>query len=254
MWLLAMEISLMYWLLPAIILLAGAWLLLWIRIRLAKLRSRSIRDRMKDGSLSPRAWHYHFAHSALRTMAFEDPDRLIVALSAPEADEFLAQLWQTVGREIVMNDSPQAGDWDRESLDSEGLEALPARVAGRPAAIVRLPEPRRVTEAWFVAIVLNHEIDEAPKPTPEPPLFYYTLEKGFAPGDDRADARSKRSSDATRTVFCQWDQAAHKNYGDGPPPDARAFLNFIAARLAVPTPASPSRAASRNRSSGIQGN
>jgi len=185
-------------------------------------KSSALAHHFADGSLSPRNQHYAFVHSYLRGLAFEDPDRLVIALAAPEADDLLFELWNAVGKDLA-----QAGEQTGE-VNSEGLEAIPARVAGRPCALIKLPTPAAATEAYFVAIVLNHDIDEAPKPAPEPPVFYFTLEMGVA------------FTDEPRTLFAEWDASgAHRQLGDAPPPEARTFLDHIASHLSSrSTPAS----------------
>lgn len=187
---------------------------LWIRQ--SEQKTTAIRRHFTDGTLSPRNQHYYFAHVALRALAGEDPERLITALAAPESENFLIDLWNAVGKDVA-----QGGDEPQPAVIPAGLEAVPARVAGRSAALVVLPPPRAATEAYFVAIVLNHELDEPAKPSPEPEFYYFTLERGIA------------SDGSPRTIFCQWEDSVHKNFGDGPPADARAFLDYIAHHFAA---------------------
>ncbi|HYE18224.1 MAG TPA: hypothetical protein VEA69_07255 [Tepidisphaeraceae bacterium] len=188
-------------------------------------KTGELRHHLTDGTLSPRNQHYAFAHSYLRSLAFEDPDRLVIALAAPEADDLLFELWNAVGKDLA-----QAGE-EPGQTGSEGLEAVPARVAGRPCALVKLPAPAAATEAYFVAIVLNHDIDEPPKSPPEPALFYFTLERGVPLGE------------GDRTLFAEWDAGGtHKLIGDAPPPDARTFLDHVAAHLSG-RPAAPTTSA-----------
>jgi hypothetical protein len=207
------------WVVTALAALA-AWLITrWWAWRNAP-RARAMRHRLHDGSLSPRGQHYYFAHSALRGMAIEDPEGLIVKLSGEDAEQTLADLWLAVGRDVRA--SGEDGD-EGVTLPADGLEAIPSHLPGRPAVVVRLPEPRAATEAYFVAVVLNHEIGDPAKSGPEPAAYYFTLEKGF----------SLDPAVSPRTAFCEWDGAAHKNYGDGPPPDARRFLEAIVKHLAA---------------------
>lgn len=203
------------WSLVALLVMCAIWMLIRVWMRRRNVQTGELRKHFTDGSLSPRGQHYYFAHIALRALAAEDPERLITALASPDADAFLLDLWNAVSK-----DASQSGEEDI-AVSPEGLEAIPARVAGRSAALVILPPPRAATEAYFVAIVLNHELDEPAKPAPEPEFYYFTLEKGVA-----LDA-------STRTIFCQWEDACHKNYGDGPPADGRAFLDQIAQHLAA---------------------
>lgn len=197
----------------------AVWGVIYLWMRRGARETRELRRHFTDGSLSPRGQHYYFAHIALRALAAEDAERLITALASPDAEAFLLDLWNTVAK-----DAAQPGEED-VAVSPDGLEAIPARVAGRSAALVILPQPRAATEAYFVAIVLNHELDEPAKPAPEPEFFYFTLEKGVA------------LDSSIRTIFCQWEDACHKNFGDGPPADGRAFLDHIAHHLsASPAP------------------
>lgn len=194
---------------------AAVVLVLWLVVRRwitgQSKQIQTMRHHLQDGSLSPRAQHYHFAHTELRRRAHEDPDGLVEKLSDPECEAFLNDLWSRVGNEFRnSSDEPEP-----EPISPEGLDACAARVAHRPAAIITLPPPRATTEAYFVAVVLNHDLDEAPKGPPEPPVYFFTLEKGFS------------LDDAPRTVFCQWEDHVHRNFGDGPPPQPRAFLDQI---------------------------
>jgi hypothetical protein len=218
MFMLALAYDQLTWAAIGLAFMLGVWVLLRAWVRRPSVQNSELRKHFNDGSLSPRGHHYYFAHIALRALAAEDPERLITALASPDAEGFLLDLWNAVNKE-----ASQGGEEDI-AVSPEGLEAIPARVAGRSAALVILPPPRAATEAYFVAIVLNHELDEPAKPAPEPEFYYFTLEKGVA-----LDA-------STRTIFCQWEDACHKNYGDGPPADGRAFLDHIARHLAA-TPA-----------------
>jgi len=206
--------------------LAGAWALAQVWVTRRSAQTRALRAHLTDGSLSPRPQHVAFAHSALRALAGEDPEALVIALAAPGAEDFLAEVWDAVGREVSSTDPAAA-----ITLAPTGLEAIPARLAGRPAGLVKMPEPVAATEAHFVAVVLNHELGEAAKPAPEPEYHYFLLEKSVAAagGGDHA------------TVFARWDDGAHEDLGPGPAPDARAFLDRIARHLTGPARA-PRRA------------
>jgi hypothetical protein len=50
---------------------------------------------------------------------------------------------------------------------------------------------------------------------------YLTLEYAVSPLDE-----------SVYTVFGEWDKQRHVNFGEGPPPDADAFLAAVARRLA----------------------
>lgn len=216
-----------YWTLTfvACAFLAAFWALAHVWITRRSAQTRVLRARLTDGSLSPRPQHAAFAHSALRALAGEDAEALVIALAAPGAEDFLAEVWDAVGREVAASDPAAA-----VTLAPTGLEAIPARVAGRPTGLVKMPEPVAATEAHFVAIVLNHELGEPVKPAPEPEFHYFLLEKSVAGDGDHV------------TVFARWDDGAHEDLGPGPAPDARAFLDRIARHLAGPAPRGPRRA------------
>jgi hypothetical protein len=208
------------WALVGVVALGVLYVLARLWVRRGTALNDAMRAQLNSGSLSPRAQHYHFAHGALRRLAFEDPERLVIALAAPEAEKFLAEMWEAVGKDL-------AESGEEAGVPPEGIEAIPARVAGRPAGLVRLPAPEATTEAYFAAIVLNHEVDEPAKGAPEPEVYFFTLERGFTL--DRSP----------RTIFCQWDAEGHKNFGDGPPPEPRAFLDHVARHLSSEKPPAP---------------
>jgi hypothetical protein len=208
--------------------LAVAWLVvgLWYARRAAV--TRAMRAHLTDGSFSPRLQHTAFAQTTLRAMVAEDPEELLVALSGPGAEELLVGAWHEVGRDAARQDP------DLTPLPPDGLEAIPARLAGRPAALVKMPEPHAATEAYFVAVVLNHELADAPKAAPEREFYYFLLEKSVA------------GPHGGGTTFSQWDDVAaghRRDLGPGPAPDARAFLERIAEHLTA--------SAKRDRRAGV---
>jgi hypothetical protein len=225
-----LAIALDYWTLTlaACAGLAVAWLVagVWYAHRAAQ--TRALRAHLTDGSLSPRPQHTAFAQSALRALVAEDPEDAVITLSGPGAEEFLVGAWHEVGRDAARQDP------DLTPLPPAGLEAIPARLAGRPAALVKMPEPHAVTEAYFVAVVLNHELADAPKAAPEREFYYFLLEKSVAgPGGGG-------------TTFSQWDDGAaggRRDLGPGPAPDARAFLERVAEHLTA--------SAKRDRRAGV---
>ena len=222
-----LAVALDYWTLTcaACAVLAVGWGLAQVWVVRRSARTRAMRAHLTDGSLCPRPQHVAFAHSALRALAGEDPEALVIALAAPGAEDFLAEVWDAVGREVSSSDPAAA-----VTLAPTGLEAIPARLAGRPAGLVKMPEPVAATEAHFVAIVLNHELADPAKPAPEPEYHYFLLEKSVAAEGEHA------------TVFARWDDGAHEDLGPGPAPDARAFLDRIARHLTGPAARAPRRA------------
>jgi hypothetical protein len=224
-----LAIALDYWTLTlaACAGLAVAWLVAGVWYARRAAQTRALRAHLTDGSLSPRPQHTTFAQSALRALVAEDPEDAVITLSGPGAEEFLVGAWHEVGRDAARHDP------DLTPLPPAGLEAIPARLAGRPAALVKMPEPHAATEAYFVAVVLNHELADAPKASPEREFYYFLLEKSVAgPGGGG-------------TTFSQWDDGAggRRDLGPGPAPDARAFLERIAEHLTA--------SAARDRRAGV---
>jgi hypothetical protein len=104
----------------------------------------------------------------------------------------------------------------RPDFDIEDIAVHKVRVGKYPCAVVEMPRPRAITEAFFVAAVLLADPDrEMPDPK-EVVLRYFTLEKGFT------------FEGPPRTVLCEWTaEGTHCNYGDGPAPRLEAFLQAV---------------------------
>src|SRR5215213_9348439 len=105
----------------------------WINRR--SRENAKLRTLLTDGTLSPRAHHYYFAHAALRNLAMEAPDQIVLALCSAGGEIFLRRVWEEVGKEFA-----SAGH-EEPVVGAEGLETVSARVAGRPCALVTLPPP-----------------------------------------------------------------------------------------------------------------
>lgn len=158
----------------------------------------------------PRVQYYLFAHAALREFAFEQPMIAFGGMLSPE-------LRDTTGRGVWASVTEQL-EGTGEPIDPfPGIESRMVECGPYPCAIVRMPTPKKQTEAHFVAIVLR--IDEGPKPPPPVPISYFTLEHG-GPGGG--------------TVLGEWTKdGAHVNHGDGPPPDWDAFHAAVKAQVAA---------------------
>lgn len=161
-----------------------------------------------DDLSDPRCGHYSLAHYALRGVAFQDPLFFLGVLASPESQRFLADLLRRV----------QEHCRDREPLAQFSVEELSVhkrRIGPRPCAIVEMPAPRAVAEAFYAAGVLLADPAELIQGEPAP-LRYFTLERGMSLDGSR------------RTVLCEWtSDGTHRNYGDGPPPTPDEFLRAI---------------------------
>lgn len=167
----------------------------------------------KDQINQPRCMHYAFAHLGLRSLAFDDPLRCLAILSSDDSRKFLAYLLRSVEQHCQTRG-------DQLDFGLEDIVVHSVRMGRFPCSVVQMPEPRGITEAYFVALVLMIDPDAESLPD-KPELRYFTLEKGFNVGGG-----------PPRTVLCEWTaDGTHANYGDGPPPELRAFLEAVAGRL-----------------------
>lgn len=202
----------------------------WLRRLMGGLRRRRhhAADALPEDILAPqepRAHHYRFAHYALREIARANPAGYLGMVSTEEGLAALVRLWEQVGETLPPDDR----------LPPRGLAAELRSAGEYEIALVTLPSPVNVTEAFFTAFAvgpLTHlrEFVTADAPNTSDfveafkqlPAFYYTLEVGFnLPGR------------APRTVFGEWTaDGSHANYGDGPPPTRDAFFERICRMLA----------------------
>lgn len=147
--------------------------------------------------------HYAFAHYALRQMALSDPLKFLAIVVSPDAGRFMDALLQDV-----------ADQCDRQaSFDATSVKIHQTLVNSFPCAVIVLPEPQEMTEAFMVAVVVP--IDMSSEQLPDRDTLkarYFTLEKGFS------------SSNKPQTVLAEWDMGGHLNYGDGPPANVDAFV------------------------------
>lgn len=149
---------------------------------------------------------YMLAHYALRQLSLNSPLQMLSLLASPDAPTFLAELLQDVENQLG----------HKASYTSDKIQIYPCRIGLYPCAILEFPAPQKMAEAFMVAIVALFDPDEElPKDLSAVQARYYTLEKGFsADGSDR-------------TVLCEWDDTAHKNYGDGPEATPAAFARAL---------------------------
>jgi hypothetical protein len=163
----------------------------------------------------PRSQYYFFQHYALRQAMFQLKVAGVGVLLSPRRDELLR---------AVCNDVTKAcREKGETALDPyPGVEALPLRAGKFPCVVLTMPPPLRTTECHFVGVVAHFDPNSGEKPSEQTPISYFTLERGV----------SLERGGAERTVLCEWNEAGtHLNMGDGPPPDAQAFADSIAALM-----------------------
>ena len=135
---------------------------------------RDFRDHVED---ELRLHHYTFAHRILPQIVFDDPDAFFEVMSAGHSAAALEALWHRVGEQtgqpvITPQDVPALSVWTHEFL-------------GRLGVVVGLPEPRGMTEAWYIAVISdNRSIGE--------PWRYLVFEN-----TDRIDENP-------RAILCEW--------------------------------------------------
>jgi hypothetical protein len=141
---------------------------------------------------------YQFAHRVFPRWFFEDPAGVAQVLSGPEALPHLIALWKEVGVAV------------QESRPSEGLNVENVNLAGGwRGSLIRLPEPQEMPEAHFVCVVWP--ADGGPESA-----RVLTLEHSFGLDGNVA------------TVLGEWRaDGAHLNFGSGPAPERRPFLDAV---------------------------
>lgn len=142
-------------------------------------------------------------------MCAGDPLQFFALMASEDQQRVLAWLWGKA--------QERAGAADPSVALSE-VQVTTLRVANCPTVLVQMPRPRAPAEAHFVAVVLTGDL-ERDGDDKALAFRYFTLECGL-------------NLDGTaRTVLCEWHDGAHRSFGDGPPPEAAAFIEAVTARL-----------------------
>lgn len=161
-----------------------------------------------------REHHYVFAHRLVPAIFYLNPARFLQVLAA-RGEHFLRLLWKLArGRGIrafVSQVSAKGLQHEILKLDEETT-----------AALIVLPPPKRMAEAYFVAPVYRPRTRDGLPTRGGALVRYVTLEWGI-----QVDL-------SPRTVLCEWvtsdkwqSDIQHVNHGDGPEPTPSAFLEAI---------------------------
>jgi len=105
--------------------------------------------------------HYLFAHEYLPFLLWKEGS-LLDDLADPSNQDFLTEAWE------------DAGTWTKgtERVDPAGLSYGPFSIRGLDVGyLIRLPQPKRPPEAFFVAIIAS------------PTIRYFTLERSKGGND-----------------------------------------------------------------------
>ena len=144
--------------------------------------------------------HYMFCHDALPSVFFADPGRFFRVLGGPDRQLFLTDLWEEAGK----RGAPET------RRDPAGLRGAAIRRGPHLFALIYLPEPAEATECYFVCMIAGVSSDGAALAWGR----VFTLELG-------EDVLTGEAC----TFLGEWTpEAEHHNLGDGPKPDANAFV------------------------------
>lgn len=151
---------------------------------------------------APRQQHYYFVHQYLTERAGHNAKFLVDKLREDSASKYLSILWISRG---------QAAKADEDAfIPADGLECFPVEIDDEHyGVIIQFPKPERMTEAYFVAIIVNPENNDS--------NYHRFITLEF----------SKNSDGSKCTVLGEWKGGSHFNYGDGGAPQREAFLNAI---------------------------
>lgn len=147
----------------------------------------------------PRDHHYTFAYEMLPKLFFSDPSKFIEMISTHK-DDYVYFIWKSVGEKWINNDS--------DIMTPNGLSCAVINAGDDiTVAIVKLPPPEVMPEAYFVAMVYN-----------PPNAQYITLEKSLNLEDG-----------SPSSVLCGLaGNEMHFNYGGGPSePTFRSFYDAV---------------------------
>ena len=153
--------------------------------------------------------HYLFAHYALRSVALNDPVFYLGVLASPEARQFLEGLLQTTAEHLRPGDPPA-------DFTADDLTVHTVRAGVYPCAVVEMPRPRAMTEAYFTAAVLLVDPDDEAADLASAAVRYFTLEQSF-------DLEGKPFA-----MMCEWSKGGtHSNFGGGPAPRLDDFVKAV---------------------------
>ncbi len=158
----------------------------------------------------PRQQYYTYAHRLLPMLFFDKPDMFMKIMRHPNALDFLRSQWDMLSKHTGNTDPYTGLDYETRALED-----------GTFIAIITLPPPVTVTEAYYVAAVYRPAVPDLP-----PVIRYFTLEFGA----------SFDPSAPQRRVLCEWLKTPqHMNYGGQDAPDQAGFLRLIIGKLDQPT-------------------
>ena len=137
-----------------------------------------------------------FAHQALPILTFTNPAKVMAVLSGADGKRFLQDAWDNAAKGCQQSDCRSA----------EGLSYTinPTGTTG-VVAVVTLPKPQEVGEAYFVGLFARFKTPENPRLDDLAWVRIFTLEHAIHPISEQFCA-----------MLCEWDtEGVHRNHGEG---------------------------------------
>lgn len=160
--------------------------------------------------------HYQFAHRTLPKLVFENPATVFAAIVEHNAEPLRA-LWRWIGERL----EPSTARIEPEGLAGQVLSLDDIAIV----ALITLPPPQGLAEAYFVAAVYLHRPGEPPETAT---VHYFTLEL-------TSSFSTPPIQGPGATMLCSWTaEGAHVNHGMGPAPTPEGFIQAVRALLGAP--------------------
>lgn len=139
--------------------------------------------------------HYNFAHIAIPILALMNPSKFYQDMTSPNGEKYLHSIWHGLAEKMVIPRHPSFGLGFSIHHLSGNIEAI----------IIKLPQPKDIAEAFYVAAVYKFKDNSTRKEIENG--RYFTLELGKNPFNE-----------STEYHFCEWEgniisAHQHKNYG-----------------------------------------
>jgi len=165
---------------------------------------------------NPRRHHYMYAHQILRGFCNEGPIQFFSYIASEEKDVFTGFIWNKV-REYYDSE-------EHTTLNADDFVFSCLRLGNSPTILVEMPQPRAITEALFIAIVLLGDANDD-SPPDDPQTRYFTLELGHDPLTPYSQIHA---------VIGEWIEeqdpesgGIHLNYGQAKGMDPQGFLTEV---------------------------
>ncbi len=182
------------------------------------------------------AAHYLFAQRLLPRKVHQIPMRFLYPLFMDwpgepllDPDRFIQSEWAAAFRPKSRPGSPVVPEALAGAQRPSDLRMSLHVVEDKPVALVRMPPPENLAEAFFAAAVLMQDVKDLESGRPVGTARYFTLELTI--GEPGRNA-----------VLCEWTrEGEHWNSGEHLAPVPEEFLQAVGKRLQQSQPANPPR-------------